>query len=222
MCGRYVVAQDGETLARTLDADWHGEPWIPSWNINPSDYAPVLLQQAGSRWLEQQRWGLCVPWAKAKGIELEPFNARGEEAATKPFFRSAFRSRRCLLPSDGLYEWKGKKGSKLPYRIHDPEEELLTFAGVWEEWTPRDAEPVRTFAILTVAPNDVMRPIHDRMPVILASEDRDAWLDRATSVDHLQSLMRPYQGRLEAYRVPLLVNSPRNNGPELIERVPGL
>lgn len=216
MCGRIGNGRDSVHLATELGARWAGEPWRPRWNVAPTQYAPVLRLVGGDLILTNLRWGLCVGWAKERGLKQEPINAQSEKAARKPFFRSAFRQRRCLVPVEGFFEWQARTGGKMPYWIHHPEGELLTFAGLWESWTPPDAEPVHSFTILTTAANEAMRPVHNRMPVILAGADRDAWLDPAATAEVLGSLMRPYAAPLSLYAVSTRVNSPRNDGADLI------
>lgn len=219
MCGRIGNGRDSVNLSTELGARWEGEPWRPRWNVAPTQYAPVLRLSGGDLVLTRLRWGLCVGWAKEKGLKQEPINARCEEAAGKPFFRSAFRQRRCLVPVEGFFEWQARAGGKVPHWIHHPEGELLTFAGLWESWTVPDAEPVQSFTILTTAANDDMRPVHDRMPVILTGFAREAWLDPSTRAEDLQPLMRPFSERLSLHAVSTQVNSPRNDGPELIAPV---
>lgn len=216
MCGRYGETEGAETLARRFNAALRAPATEPRYNIAPTQHAPVLTLEDGGLGLSLYRWGLRPGWAKDKAPE--PINARSEDAAAKPYFRSAFRSRRCLVPATGFYEWQKTPDGKVPHWIHRADGEPLTFAGLWEVWAPRDAEPVHSFCILTTTPNPVMSPIHDRMPVVLEGDARDAWLDPGVSVPDLQALMRPWDGELRAYPVSTRVNSPRNDGPELIER----
>lgn len=169
-------------------------------------------------------WGLIPSWAKDAKIGYSTINARGETVAEKPSFRAAFRKRRCLVPVTGFYEWKrppeGSKAAKRPFAIHSEEEKgILSLAGLWEEWKPApDVEPVRTFAIVTTSPNAVMKPIHDRMPVILSPEQEQVWLDEKSDAEELQKLIAPCPARwLKAHEISTLVNSPKNNSPEVLE-----
>lgn len=216
MCGRYGETEGAETLARRFRATLRAPATPPRYNIAPTQYAPVLVREDGGLVLSVFRWGLRPGWAKDGAPE--PINARSEDAAGKPYFRAAFRARRCLVPASGFYEWHRTPEGKVPHWIRRRDGEPLTFAGLWESWHPRDAEAVHSFCILTTSPNLVMRPIHDRMPVILEGEERERWLDPAADPAGLQPLMRPWEGELEAYPVSTRVNSPRNEGPELIER----
>jgi putative SOS response-associated peptidase YedK len=221
VCGRYGIGRDGEALSRELAAGWRGAPFDGRWNVAPSQHAPVVLQEEGLLWLESFRWGLCVAWAKDRGIPTEPVNARAEDVASKPFFRSAFERRRCLVPANGFYEWRRTARGKIPYWIHLPGGDLLTFAGLWECWAPQDAEPVYSFTILTTSPSEAVRPIHDRMPVVLNPEERLIWLDPHSRRAELQRLLRPYREPLVMHPVSERVNSPVNDGPELVEPAPG-
>ncbi|HEX2191133.1 MAG TPA: SOS response-associated peptidase [Longimicrobiaceae bacterium] len=217
MCGRYGETEGAETLARRFRAALRAPAAGPRYNIAPTQHAPVLLRDGDGLALALYRWGLRPAWAKDRAPE--PINARSEDAAGKPYFRAAFRARRCLVPASGFYEWQRTADGKVPHWIHRADGEPVTFAGLWEVWTPRDAEPVHSFCILTTAPSEGMRPIHDRMPVILDEGERDAWLDPDASPADLQALMRPWGGELRAHAVSTRVNSPRNDGPELIERL---
>lgn len=217
MCGRYGETEGAETLARRFHATLRAPASGPRYNIAPSQHAPVLAREGGVLLLSMYRWGLRPAWAKEKAPE--PINARSEEAAGKPYFRAAFRARRCLVPASGFYEWQKTADGKVPHWIRRADGEALTFAGLWEVWTPQDSEPVHSFCILTTTPNGVMSPIHDRMPVILEGDEREAWLDPAATAADLQPLMRPWEGELRAHPVSTRVNSPRNDGPELIAPV---
>jgi putative SOS response-associated peptidase YedK len=136
-------------------------------------------------------------------------------------FRQAMAQRRCLVPADGFYEWQGAKPPKQPYFIRMRDDSLFAFAGLWERWKPaEDAESIDTFTIITTSPNELMKSIHNRMPVIVAREDYDKWLSRETSPADLAALLKPYDAALmEARLVGTKVNKPDNNGPELIEPI---
>jgi putative SOS response-associated peptidase YedK len=136
-------------------------------------------------------------------------------------FRQAMDRRRCLIPADGFYEWKGAKPPKQPFFIHRRDDDVFCFAGLWERWKPGpDVEPVDTFTILTTSPNSLMADIHNRMPVILEEKDYPLWLDRSVPGKGVQDLLKPYPPELlEAYPVSTFVNSPKNEGPECSEPV---
>jgi putative SOS response-associated peptidase YedK len=148
--------------------------------------------------------------------------ARRETAAEKPSFRAALKQRRCLVPIDGFYEWKAtaKSKTKQPHLIRLKSGQPLALAGLWETWSAPDGELVESFTILTTDANDVLRPIHDRMPVIIAPEDYDRWLDKATAPEDVQALLRPFPAEgMESYPVSTLVNNPRNESPKCLEPV---
>jgi putative SOS response-associated peptidase YedK len=183
------------------------------YNVAPSQVLPIVTQSEGQIVLRDARWGFVPFWTKGKP-KAQPINARAETVADSGMFRRAFQQRRCLVPADGFYEWQGPKPPKQPYFIRMQDHGLFSFAGLWERWYPRDAEPVDTFTILTTAPNALMKPIHDRMPVIMAPDRYRQWL----SGDRPQDLLKPYPAELmEAVAVSSRVNSPKFDGPECIE-----
>ena len=225
MCGRYSLRRVDYTreefkALRVPGIEEVDEKHIvPRFNIAPSQRVPAIrLDARGEQVISMLSWGLIPSWAKPD-TKVKPINARAEAVATSGMFRQAFERRRCLIPADGFFEWKGAKPPKQPYFIHRPDDEIFAFAGLWERWKPSDdAPPVDTCTIITCGPNEVMKPIHDRMPVILHAKDYEKWLDRGTPGKDVQELLRPFEGELEAYEVSTLVNKPGNEGPNLIER----
>jgi putative SOS response-associated peptidase YedK len=216
MCGRYTVrrvdllasqfAADASPLFETFDER-------PHFNLAPSQHVPVVrLSASGKRTLSAVRWGLIPSWTKGKPKQ-QPINARSETVATSGMFRQAFARRRCLVPADGFYEWRRVGEKKQPMFMRRSDDALFAFAGIWERWTPdEEAEPVDTVAILTTSPNDLMKPIHDRMPVILPVAEYDRWLDRDVPGDDVAGLLRPYaEVDLTAARVSSRCNSPAND-----------
>ncbi|WP_083919488.1 SOS response-associated peptidase [Pontibacter roseus] len=157
-------------------------------------------------------------WAKDAKAVKRAINARAETLAEKPSFRSLLNSKRCLVPADGFFEWQVTGQGKVPYRILLKNEELFTFAGLWDEWADKGTgEVLHTFTIITTEANDVVRPIHDRMPVILSPEAEELWLDEHEPQEDLLALLRPYKGEeMKAYPVSPLVNSPLNNVLEIL------
>jgi putative SOS response-associated peptidase YedK len=149
-------------------------------------------------------------------------NARAESVAEKPSFRSAFKKRRCLVPGDGFYEWKKTAKKKQPFYIRMKDGQPFAFAGLWERWHPPDGKEVETFTIITTEPNDLMRTIHDRMPVILHPKDFEAWLNPGIEdAQRLAHLLRPFPAEnMEARPVSARVNSPKNDGPQCLEPAP--
>lgn len=221
MCGRFGQKASAAELAAAFEAAWQvEEPQLPRYNIAPTQHVPILLRHDGNRVLDVFRWGLIPSWAKDPAIGNKMINARAESVVEgKPAFRAAFQRRRCLVPASGFYEWMKVGKTKVPQWIYPVDGSPLTFAGLYEFWRPqKDAEPVITFTIVTTTPNRDVEAIHDRMPVIVAADDRDAWLDNETPSDDLAALLRPApDGLLHSYAVSTAVNRPANDGPELIE-----
>jgi putative SOS response-associated peptidase YedK len=164
------------------------------------------------------RWGLVPPWARDAATGNRLINARAETVSEKPAFRRAYRERRCLVPADGFYEWRREGAVKRPFYIRMRDGAPFAFAGIWERWEGIRGESVETCAILTTEPNDLMAPIHDRMPLILPPEEYGRWLDPSVrATESLAPLLRPFpSGPLEAYPVGRTVNNPQTEGPSLI------
>ncbi len=215
MCGRYTLTVPVDRLAAEFDLDEvRGEP-TANFNVAPTQEVAAILAENGGRRLEMLRWGLVPSWADDPGIGARMINARSETAPEKPSFRGAFRRRRCLIPADGFYEWKREEGGKQPYYIHMNDGRPFAFAGLWESWN--DGE-IRSCTILTTSANELVGEVHERMPVILPAEERDAWLDPEAEREELASLLRPYPGDdLETFPVSRFVNSPRNNDERCIK-----
>jgi putative SOS response-associated peptidase YedK len=219
VCGRYSLTTAPEALRRLFDFDT--TPNLqPRYNIAPTQSAPVVRTAAnGGRELAMLRWGLIPSWAKEASIGSKMINARSETVAEKPSFRSAFRHRRCLVPADGFYEWRREGEIKQPYRIGMKGGAAFAFAGLWESWDGTDDDAaVETFTILTTEANRRLGPIHARMPVILAPDAYDAWLDAESgSRDDALGLLRPFaEAPMAFYRVSTRVNSPRNDDPDCL------
>ena len=215
MCGRYTLTVPIDQLAAEFDLDEVRAELSPNFNVAPTQSVAAILAENGSRRLETLRWGLVPSWAKDPEIGARMINARSETAPEKPSFRSAFKRRRCLIPADGFYEWKREEGGKQPFYIHMKDGRPFAFAGLWEDWN--DGE-IRSCTILTTSANELVGEVHERMPVILPTEDRDAWLDPEAETQELVSLLRPYPGDdLETFPVSRFVNSPRNNDERCVE-----
>lgn len=221
MCGRYTLYHDEEDLTELFDLD--AFPVEARFNIAPSQDVPVVRQQAdGRRELLRARWGLVPHWVKElEGFKANLFNARSEGAAEKASFRDAMKRGRCLVPASGFYEWaKTQEGGKQPYFIHRRDGRPLAFAGLWSVWTKGEA-PLFSCTILTTRPNAVLRPLHDRMPVVLERAAFERWLDPSIrDARMVEDLLVPFDDEaLEAYPVGRSVGSPGVDRPELIERV---
>jgi putative SOS response-associated peptidase YedK len=224
MCGRFVQSSTSECYARLFDVeDRQLGNLTPRYNVAPTQTTWACLVAAdGRRDLAILRWGLVPHWSKGPDSRYSMINARAETVHQKPAYRDAFRLRRCLIPADGFYEWKSVKGGKQPYFIRRQDAEPMAFAGLWEHWKdPQSGQALNSCTIIVTDANELMRPIHDRMPVILDPADFERWL--GTGPEHardLLPLLRPAPPEdLEAYPVARAVNSPKNEGRELIERV---
>lgn len=198
MCGRFVLMTLGRDLAERFELAEEPSP-APRYNIAPTQ--PIAVVRCGdpdvsTRRLDLLRWGLVPFWSKDPSSGPPLINARAETAAKKPAFRAAFRHRRCLIPADGFYEWKRDSGRKQPYFISMADGKLLAFAGLWEHWEDPADRVIESCTILTTDANEIVQPIHDRMPVILNPRDYNVWLDkRIETPDKLQHLLSPYPGR---------------------------
>ncbi len=229
MCGRYTITRPAD-LVQELGVETQQE-LAPRYNVAPTQNLPVVRagQEGGpGRELAVMRWGLIPSWAKDPKIGNRMINARSETAAEKPSFRVAMKRRRCLILADGFYEWAKEggpayrgpayRGAKQPYHIHLTGHRPFVFAGLWERWSKGEV-PIESFTILTTAANDAIRPLHDRMPVILGKEDHDLWLDPAVGdKERLKPLLKSYPDEEIAYQaVSRLVNNPRNDVPQCVE-----
>jgi putative SOS response-associated peptidase YedK len=225
MCGRFTlrtptpVLIEHFALARTM-------PLTPRFNIAPTQHVAVVRQPAGTeqRELVMLRWGLIPSWAKDAAIGQRMINARGETVAEKPAFRRALRSQRCLVIADGFYEWQKQGRVKQPYFVHLKNNGPLAFAGLWESWQPdsHSHERLETCTIITTQANELMREIHDRMPVILDPDEYSLWLDpQIVDPVRLTPLVDPYPSEpLVADPVSTYVNSPRHDDSKCIELHP--
>lgn len=223
MCGRYTETKAEAVLAARFGFPEGAFSFAPRWNVVPSMDAPVVRRaRSGERDGRLLKWGLVPHWASDPSIGARLVNARAESAAEKPAFRDALQRRRALILADGFYEWRAeRRGPKTPFYFRRRDGEAFAMAGLWESWRPRDGgEPLRTFAILTTAPNALAAPVHDRMPVLLARDDEERWLDPRVGTEEIRDLLRPApDDELEAWPVSLAVNDARQDGPHLIERV---
>lgn len=219
MCGRYAFFSPAEAVKRIFALD--AVPVLERrYNIAPTQSVPAVRGgEEGARAFAMLHWGLVPKWAKERAIGNRMINARSETVAEKPSFRDAFRRRRCLVLADGWYEWQVAPDGKQPWFIHMKDSRPFAFAGLWERWKdPADGALLESCTIVTTDASESIKKIDERMPVVLAEEDWDRWLDTAFSeTDKLSELLRPYEPKaLEAWPVSRQVNAPKNQGPELI------
>ncbi len=221
MCGRYTQTKDGGAIAATFNLTSAPTP-TARYNIAPSQPISAIAQPDTEREYRLFQWGLIPSWAKDPAIGNRMINARSETAADKPSFRTAFKRRRCLIVADGFYEWKkaeAKGAKKQPYYIQMADQALFGMAGLWEVWESGDGSYLESCTILTTEPNSLMKPIHNRMPVIMKPQDYDLWLSPAVQDrDALQPLLQPFSAEdMRVYKVSTAVNNPRNDAADCVE-----
>ena len=221
MCGRFTLTVDPAELKDTFGDYIFPNKFSPRFNIAPSQ--PVLaIPNDGRNTADFFLWGLIPSWSKDPSIANKLINARGETIAEKPSFRGGFKYKRCLILTDGFYEWKAVQGekTKTPYFIHMKDGKPFAFAGLWDEWQSPDGGALRTCTIITTEPNELMSTLHNRMPVILDRADYSQWLDPAPPAKHPESLLpliRSFPAdRMSAYPVSTMVNSPGNDRAECL------
>lgn len=218
MCGRFVLESAPEQLMKVYRLS--SPPDIsPRYNISPSQKVAVVRQHnSGDRELSLLQWGLIPSWSKDPTIGYKMINARSETVHEKPSFKQAFHSRRCIIPASGFYEWEKSGKDKIPHYIHLREGNVMSLAGLWERWKSPDGVELQTCTILTTSANSLIKKLHDRMPVILHSEEFDLWLNKdVDDVKQLSELFHPYPSdQLTEYVVDKEVNSPRKDSPECI------
>jgi len=222
MCGRFTLTVSPDTLSSLFKAEW-SSPFRPRYNIAPTQQSPVVrTSQADNKLhIDLLKWGLIPSWAKDASIGNHMINARSETVDQKPSFRTALKHRRCIVPASGFYEWQEVGGKKHPLYIKLKDDSLMMFAGIWDHWKNTEGEVIESFSILTTVTNELIQPLHDRMPVILTPENKDIWLDsQVADPERLKPLFIPHSSDLmEMYHVSDLVNSPRNDNPECIQPI---
>jgi putative SOS response-associated peptidase YedK len=226
MCGRARLSSDVSEIKLVFGIPpGRPTPNVPAnWNAAPTEDLPVVRfdAKAGERRLDMLRWGLVPYWAKDTKIGFSTINAKAESVDAKPAFRDAFRRRRCLVPVDAFYEWDKRRDERQPYAIAFADRRLMALAGLWENWRSPDGEWLRSFAIVTTAANDLVAPLHDRMPVILDPPAWPLWLGEAPAgAADLKTLLRPYPAAgMTMWPVSKRVGNVKNKDPALIEPVP--
>jgi putative SOS response-associated peptidase YedK len=218
MCGRYSLVPT-ESIAARFDMEQAQLTLAPRYNVAPSQSMPVVVRNSPNRLVEMQ-WGLIPSWSKEPRAQFSTINARAETITKSPVFRGPFKSRRCLVPASGFYEWQRTEQGKQPFCIQLKNGELFAFAGLYDVWQAADGNELYSYTVITTAPNDLVAPIHNRMPVILRQEDEDAWLDKASDPAQLLALLKAYPAdAMQAYPVSRAVNNPANEGAELMQSV---
>ncbi len=224
MCGRFTLTHDIQTIARTILSPQMVEvppslQTTPRYNVAPTQDVVTVLSDGGAH-LDLLRWGLIPSWAKEEGIGAKMINARAETLAEKPSFKRLLHSRRCLVVADGFFEWMHEPGSKTktPMYITLKNYEPFAFAGLWDSWRSPNGQQIRTCTIITTEPNEVVRPIHNRMPAILSRQAREMWLEPDLRDEQiLLPLLAPYASNEMAARpVSRLVNNPAYDSAEVI------
>lgn len=223
MCGRFVQKANPKEIENEFKiGKVNPKLFEPRFNIAPTQMIPVILESDGERIVNALRWGLIPSWSKDDSFASKLINARAETLAEKASFKNAFKSRRCIIPASGFYEWQKKgTGVKQPFYFYLKNKDIFGFAGLYENWTDKETgELLETFTIITTEANACLEPIHERMPVILKPESYDHWLDeKEKDTDKLQNLLVPYPpNEMASYQVSKAVNSPVYDAPELIEK----
>ena len=221
MCGRYSLTSDMDELQLRFGFRADDIQHTPRYNVAPTQEVLTVTNCGEENRGQFMRWGLIPFWTKDPKIGSPMINARAESVVEKPSYRKAFQERRCLVLADGFYEWRREDKLKTPMRIVLKSGEPFGFAGLWETWKNPEGELVKSCTIITTEPNALMGPIHNRMPVMLSREAETLWLDPSnTDSAELRELLVPYAAsEMEAYEVSALVNSAKNETPEVIERL---
>ncbi len=217
MCGRFSIIDDIDKICQRFSCRAVKLDFKPRFNVAPTQEVPVIISKQGCNELIIMRWGLIPSWAKDSKIGSRLINARMETISEKPSFRSSFRHRRCIIPSNGYYEWQKNGKEKLPYRIVMDTEEMFGFAGLWDRWLDEAGRELLSFTIITAEAIPAVNNIHNRMPFVLRKEEEQSWLDGGHGQDFM-NILKPAEN-LMSYRVAAIVNSPANDVPACIEKI---
>lgn len=218
MCGRFVLFSNVTVISNELNIQQIPFDFKASYNIAPGQDVVAVINQGAGNELVTFRWGLIPFWSKDPKIGSRMINARGETVAEKPSFRTPFKKRRCLILADGFYEWRKEGMGKVPVYVFLKSRRPFGLAGLFDSWNSPDGEEIRTCTIITTEANELLKPVHDRMPVIIPERNRDIWLDTAIEDEKsLAILLVPYPSELMVHHdVSRFVNSPKNDSPECI------
>lgn len=223
MCGRSSLSKTEKELEERFNATFYSDRLVqynplPNFNVAPSHIIPIITN-LDKQHFNAMRWGLIPFWAKDSKIGFKMINARKETLLEKKAFKPAMEQRRCLVPADGFYEWQKKGSKKQAYRIKTTDREIFSMAGIWDSWTSPDGEKVLSFSIITQEPNEIMKPIHNRMPAILTPEQESLWISNDLSPQVMLDMITPYPSELmEAYPVSNEVGNVKNNHKGLIKK----
>ena len=229
MCGRYGRRADKQRIAEWMQTHntsvFDDTYFAPSYNVCPQSFQPVvrLEPESGERELTVMRWGLVPFWARDAKIGFSTINAKAETVPTGPSFREAWRRRRCLVPAEWFYEWqKVDEKNKQPYAIAMKDDSMFAFGGLWERWKDKaTGKELQTYTVITTDPNELLEPIHNRMPVIVARKDYERWMASADPAQLPVDLLKPYPAEeMKVWKVSSAVGNVRNNTPELVAELP--
>lgn len=220
MCGRFSRTQNGEQLQARFGFEPEGLELEPRYNFAPGQEGAVVVEDKGRR-LRLMRWGLVPSWSKEAKAGYKMINVRAESLGQKPTFKGLLRKKRCLVPADGFYEWRQTASGKKPMRYVLKDRAPFAFAGLWDRRQDAGVQELYTFTIITTRANELIKPGHERMPVMLKPEHEQAWLDSQLDDPHvLEDLLAPFPSELmEGYAVSTVCNSPTREGPECIQPV---
>ncbi|WP_338542840.1 SOS response-associated peptidase [Paenibacillus tundrae] len=221
MCGRFTIIDPLEDIMeRYMASIAEGFDYKPNFNAAPMQYIPTIIGSSKGNRLGSLRWGLVPSWAKDDKIGSKMINARAETLDEKPAFKRLISSKRCIVPCNGFYEWKKEGSNKQPMRILMKDNSIFSLAGLYDTWIDQDGRKLSTCTIITTEPNSLMSDIHDRMPVILRSQDEAEWLKKDSDKESILGLLRPYDAAgMSAYKVDSAVGNVRNNNEGLIKEV---
>lgn len=221
MCGRYTIIQTDQ-LAQRFDIKQPPKLALkPNYNVSPGQNLPIITRHGSNNQIELMHWGLIPAWAKSENVGYRMINAKAETLDQKPTWKRLFHRQRCIVPASGFYEWKKAGDHKTPYYIYLPGQSIFSLAGLYDSWQDDTGRALKSYAIITTAPNKAVAPIHDRMPAILEQSDEVSWLDQSIEeAGFLESLLRPYaDDKIIAHPVSNQVNKPTNNSDTLIKEI---
>ncbi len=217
MCGRFSLTKQEEAINQRFETNGSHAPYIPRFNGAPSQPMAVISNN-DPQYISHFKWGLVPFWAKDPKIGYKLINAKAETLGEKPSFKSSFKQRRCLVLSDGFFEWR-KDQDKTPYYISLKEHQLFAMAGLWDTWKDAEGKELNSFTIITTEPNEMMKVIHNRMPAILEPHHEKEWLENNNAED-LKKMLGPYPAEImQNWKVSKLVNSPRNETAEILKQL---